>query len=351
MLPYGVQLEAKRALVEEALARIGKLGPVAVDPVEGMEDPWRYRNKAQLPVQVEGRGVAVGYYAQRSHRVIDLRTCLVHHESLDRALETVRGALGREELPELKHILVRTGFATGETLLVLVTWSRRPLLKLAARIWEKQAELVGIAQNCNPARTNVVLGRETFPLRGKTAFRERLKDRTLQVSATSFFQINPPQAERLYALALELADPQRSDTFVDAYCGVGGMSFYLAERAGAVIGIEEIYSSIQDAIQNARRNGVDRCRFVQSRVEEVLPQLERVDGLVIDPPRSGCSPSVLGEILRISPRRVVYISCDPATLARDLAVLVEGGYRINRVVPIDFFPQTYHIEVVVSLAR
>lgn len=229
---------------------------------------------------------------------------------------------------------------------------RRPLLKLANRIWENTPGVVGVVQNYNPAQTNVVLGRETFALRGQGFFRDRLGGKTLQVSASSFFQVNPQQAEVIYEVALELAEPESNEVFLDAYCGVGGMALYLAEKAGRVVGIEEVSSSMRDAIANAKMNATTgTCQFVQASVEEVLLEVGSIDGLVLDPPRTGCSVAVLREIIRLGPRKVIYISCDPVTLARDLGALARGGYEVDRVIPVDLFPQTYHIETIVRLTR
>lgn len=389
---YEAQLEWKRRLVADALGRIGGLSGVEVRPVLGMESPWRYRNKVAVPFGPlpDGLGVAAGmprltagFYRRRSHRIIPFPEavgCLLQHPIINRVVAAVRELAEDEGVPPydeaigeglLRHVVARAGFRTAEALAVLVIngESLPDEAVFAEELRRRVPELVGILKNINRERTNVILGERSVVLSGRPYLVEELGGLRFKVSATSFFQVNPIQAERLYRLAVDWALPAGEDggAVIDAYCGTGAMALMAARRAREVWGVEEVASAIADAQENARLNGVENVRFLCARVEDALEEIAcdfqalrrlgngRQDGgrlaaVILDPPRKGCDPRVIASCLRLAPPRIVYVSCNPATLARDLRQLTSGGrYRIEAVQPVDMFPQTAHVECVVAL--
>lgn len=387
---YDAQLRQKRQIVVDALERIGKLkvagvggdggaagiggqsgeqdaAGIVVHPTIGMEDPWRYRNKAQVPFgQVEG-GLVGGFYAQGSHRIIDMKECLIQHEWNDRAVGLVKslcGELGIRAYDEatgrgvLRHVVVKVGFRTREIMVVLVTngddfTRRRELVEMIRR------ELPGVksvCQNINTAKTNVIFGPRTEVLWGEEYIYDYIGDVRFAISARSFYQVNPVQTERLYGKALEYAALSGGETVIDAYCGIGTISLFLAQHAERVYGVEIVPEAIEDARRNAQLNGLEhKAEFAVGAAEVVIPAWAeagiRADVIVVDPPRKGCDPALLDCIARMQPRRVVYVSCNPATLARDLRILEDAGYRTVEAQPVDMFPWTVHVECVIGIQR
>jgi len=367
-LSPAAQLAFKRQVVIDALARIGGLGDVPVGDCLPSPDDWGYRNKAQFPTAMVRAGphrrLGVGIYAPGTHSLVEVSDCPIQHPVNNRLLrETVAVAneLGVTPYDEdagtgmLRHILTRVGVRTGEAMLVLVT-REGELPRSQALVQElgrRVPELTCIAQNVNPRRTNVILGERTRVLAGRPAISEFLGRFRFSLSPTSFFQVNTPQAEAMCRLVAERAAPDPGDTVLELYAGIGTISLFLAERAEMVVGVESSPSAVQDARGNARRNRVENAYFLAGAAERVLPELARSGlrpgAVVLDPPRKGCSPQVLEALAHLGPRRVVYVSCDPATLARDLAILAGRGYRTHEVVPLDMFPQTAHVEAVATL--
>ncbi|NQX71774.1 23S rRNA (uracil(1939)-C(5))-methyltransferase RlmD [Paenibacillus alba] len=371
-LSYEAQLRVKRQQVVDNLVRIGKLTVaselseegIIVHPTLGMTDPWRYRNKAQVPFGEERGGLIGGFYAQGSHRIIDMEECLIQHESNDEVVARVKeiGArLGirayREEtgLGLLRHVVVKVGFRTGELMVVLVTnGSLIPRVdEWTAGIREALPAVASICHNINVKQTNVIFGDETRVLWGSEVIYDYIGDVKFAISARSFYQVNPVQTEVLYGKALEYAALTGGETVIDAYCGIGTISLFLAQRAGQVYGVEIVEEAIADARKNAELNGMTNVHFEAGPAEVVLPEWTRQgvrpDVIVVDPPRKGCDPALLATILELQPRRVVYVSCSASTLARDLRVLVDGGYGVAEVTPVDMFPHTVHVEAVCSL--
>jgi len=377
-LSYEAQLRYKRKLVADTLERIGKLRVAAdgegsergvvVHPTLGMPDPWRYRNKAHVPIGwASGAGGLVGgFYARSSHRIVDTDACLIQHERNDAAVAAVKQIareLGiRPYDPQtgrglLRHVVVRHGFNTGETMVVLITNGDAIARadELTALIRQDVPGIASICQNVNTSRTSLVFGEQTKVLWGRDVIYDTIGDIRFAISARSFFQVNPVQTEALYAKALEYAALNGNETVIDAYCGIGTISLFLARRAGHVYGVEIVPEAIDDARRNALLNGIRNVTFATGAAEQVIPAWREQgivpDVIVVDPPRKGCDRALLETILAMRPRRVVYVSCDPATLARDLRILEDGGYRTLEAQPVDMFPQTGHVECVVGIYR
>ncbi len=370
---YDVQLQWKRQLVIDAFERIGGLRGVAVPPVWGMEDPWHYRNKAAVPLAAGAVAgfVMSGFFRRGTHRVVPLPEgagCMLQHPLINDVVEAVCAVASRRGLEAydertgeglLRHVVARVGFRTGEVLAVLVINGEAIPDEegFARELQDRVPELVGIVKNVNRERSNVILGKKTVPVWGRPYIVERLGGLEFKVSATSFFQVNPLQAERLYERAVEWAAPQGGGLVIDAYCGTGSMALMAATRARLVFGIEEVEAAVADARENARLNGLGNARFVAGRVEEVLGSVASrnglpVDAIILDPPRKGCEKGAIDACLKLAPPRIVYVSCNPSTLARDLEQLTrDGAYWVAGVQPVDMFPQTAHVECVVLLER
>lgn len=347
----------------ETIARVIKIWPMI-----GMAHPWRYRNKSQIPIgKNEHTGEWIGgYFAKASHRIIDTNMSLIQHEMHDVAMRVVKQIIwkyGMEPYNEdnhtgfLRHVVMRIGFRTNELMITFVT--------NGAKRWHQEkmiAELVGalpnlksVCQNMNTKRTNVIMGEKTCVLWGSEYITDYIGDIAFKISARSFYQVNPEQTEILYDKVIEYAGLTGSETVIDAYCGIGTISLFLAQRAKRVLGVEIVPEAIADARRNAKLNGVKNVEFTIGAAEDVIPKWieEGVmsDIIVVDPPRRGCDSALLYTILVKRPKRIVYVSCNPSTLARDLRILADGGYSVVEVQPVDMFPQTVHVEVVCWLKR
>ncbi|MBC1228338.1 23S rRNA (uracil(1939)-C(5))-methyltransferase RlmD [Listeria booriae] len=364
-LSYDGQLRMKQKQVAQVMKRIGKQD-VEVLPTLGMENPWNYRNKAQVPVGfVHGRLVA-GFYQQRSHQIIDMNTCLIQQEENNEVIQTARAIFAKyyvEPYDEttrkgvLRHLMTRFATTTGELMLVIVTTKLNfpNKAEILAELQQSIPELTSLVQNVNTANTNVIFGEQTVVLAGREYIMDTIHGISFAISARSFYQVNPEQTEILYAEALKLAGLTGEETVIDAYCGIGSISLCLAKEAKHVYGVEIVPQAIEDARANAKLNKMDNVTFAVGKAEEVIPdwfkQGIKADVLVVDPPRKGCDDALLQTILKMKPKRVVYVSCNPATLARDMLVLTEGGYEAKMVQPVDMFPQTTHVECVTVLER
>lgn len=366
-LSYEGQLKYKEKVVRDAMARLGKLPDVPVHPVKGMDNPWRYRNKSQIPFgQQDGRVVA-GFYQPRSHRIADTDICLIQTPEADTLMASLKRNLhdmGIEPYEEkthrgmLRHVVLRKGRVTGELMVVLVTKKQKKFPQ-AERVVEAiraaLPDVTSIMQNVNPEKTNVIFGNDTINLWGKDIIEDRIGDVRFEISARSFYQVNPEQTEVLYGQALDYAGLTGNETVIDAYCGIGTISLFLAQRAKFVMGVEIVPQAIEDAKRNADLNGFTNTLFEAGPAEEVIPRWykdgKEADVLVVDPPRKGCDEALLQTMLEQQPERIVYVSCNPATLARDLRILEDGGYRTQEVQPVDMFPQTTHVECVAWLTR
>ena len=362
-LAYPAQLDYKRRQVEDALRRIGEITEVEVEPTVGMAEPWRYRNKAQFPVGGDTAHPEVGFYALGSHDLVDLADCLIQEKECSRIISLLKVHMQRfgwqpyDEKTHsglLRHLVVKSSFKTGERMIILVTnGDKLPEYQgFLEYLLEAEVGLVSLVQNINTGRGNTILGRKNKLLYGKETISDRIGDKEFLISPLSFYQVNPKQTEKLYQLALELADLQGTETVVDAYCGVGTISMYAAAHAREVIGIEIVPEAVKSAAENARYNKLDNLRFLSGSAEVILPELLtqgiQPHAVFLDPPRKGCAPELLLALLQTRPEKIVYVSCNPATLARDLKILGEA-YRVERVVPVDMFPHTGHVECVVLM--
>lgn len=355
---YEAQLAAKHRLVTDALARIGKMEDVAVDPVMAAERQLNYRNKATYPVvKSQIKTVKAGYYRRGSHTVVNLNQCPVQDERLDPLLAEVKQDIQDREWKiydehhhkgHIKHLSLRVGQRTGQILLTLVSRSvkLKGIHEQAQQWLERYPNVVGVLVNLNWQKTNAIFGPETYPIAGKSYLEEEFAGLTFQIQPTTFFQVNTTQAERLLAEVQRELALTGEEVIVDAYCGVGTFTLPLAKQAKHCIGLESFTASVTQAEKNAAQNGIENVSFVIGDVGATLPNVEMSPDIVMmDPPRKGCEPDVLEALRAMKPPRIVYISCNPATLARDLKALCEdGAYRIARIQPADFFPQTSHVE-------
>ena len=365
-LPYADQLKQKE---EKVRALLGRYGPV--HPIRGMETPYHYRNKV-ISTFAAGQGgkLVSGIYAAGTHKVLPVERCLLEDEVLDTVLEAVRAAAAacryqpfREDQGTglLRHCLLRRGAATGQVMVVLVT--AQPILPgaknfvraLLAEAEKRQVPVTTIVQNYNPRRTSVVLGEQEKVLYGKGFILDELCGKTYALSPRSFYQVNPVQTAVLYGLAVEAAQLTGREVVLDAYCGIGTIGLTAADRAKQVVGVELNRDAVRDAIGNAKHNGVKNARFFAADATawicEAAAAGERADVIFMDPPREGSTPQFIESVVRMAPRRVVYVSCNPETMARDLALLTKKGYRAEGFTPVDMFPNSEHIEVVCALSR
>lgn len=364
-MSYEGQLDFKRNRVKDALERIGGLKDIGVKPVLGMKEPLRYRNKVQLPVGGADKPV-IGFYSPRSHDIIDMDKCYIQNEAADRVVKLTREWIEKYGIKPydeayhtglLRHIMVRQAYRTGEAMVVLVTNGREiPHVDEYIEAVRKNIEnITGVLQNINTSKTNVILGPENVLLWGRETITDYIGRFKFNISPHSFFQVNPLQTEVLYSKALEFAGLTGKETVFDAYCGTGTISLFLADKAKKVYGVEIIPQAIENANENAKLNGVTNAEFITGEAEKVIPELIhegiRADVVVVDPPRKGCEESLLHTIGDMAPDRIVYVSCDPGTLARDLAIITKLGYEVKEVQPVDMFPETAHVECVVLITK
>ena len=365
-LSYEGQLAFKTKKAKDHLERIGGFSGISVGYAKGMEEPWRYRNKAQFPVGGKTGEPEIGFYAKRSHRIIDTPVCMLQNKINDQIVKIIRAFLTEYEIPLydetihrglVRHILTRIGRRTGEIMVCLVINGRK--LPHCDVLVERLREIEGmtsIVLNVNTAQTNVILGTEVHVLWGKETIRDYIGDVQFEISPLSFYQVNPLQTQVLYQTALDFAELEGNETVLDLYCGIGTISLFFAQKAKHVFGVEIVPEAIADAKRNAALNGMNNADFAVGAAEDVIPRLYEEKGItadvvVVDPPRKGCDSVLLDTIAAISPKKVVYVSCDSATLARDLAYLCPKGYTIEKVQVVDMFPHTVHVETVVSLVR
>lgn len=364
---YSAQLRFKEAKVRNNLIRIGKFEHPPMEPIIGMEEPFRYRNKAQFPVGMSKDGrIIAGFYAGRTHAIIECEDCLLGVEEnrviLDLVLEYMKEyhISPYEELTGkglVRHVMIRKGFATGEVMVCLIV--NGDSLPHVDALVERLRTIQGMASitlNINREQTNVIMGREIKLLWGQPYIEDTIGSVRFRISPLSFYQVNPLQTEKLYNKALEYAGLTGEETVWDLYCGIGTISLFLAQRAKQVYGVEIVPAAIEDAKANAALNGMTNAEFFVGKAEEVLPEKYEKEGItadviVVDPPRKGCEESVLATMVQMAPKRIVYVSCDSATLARDLKYLCHHGYELTRCCPTDMFGNSVHVETVCCLYR
>lgn len=397
-MSYEKQLQFKENKIRNHLIHIGGFTPEFIDnvmePIVGMEQPFRYRNKAQYPIGKDREGNPIaGFYAGRTHSIIANTDCFLGAEENKEILEIILDHMKENHIAAydentgaglVRHVLIRKGFTSRELMVCLViNWEKTNKSKSVQdsgisylpgqeKLIKKLASVSGmtsISVNINRENTNVIMGREVITIWGKDSIRDTIHVRntsddfamtdegiTFSISPLSFYQVNPVQTEKLYSLALEYAQLTGKETVWDLYCGIGTISLFLAGRAKRVYGVEIIPQAIEDARENAKSNGIENAQFFVGKVEEILPKKYEEEGIfadviVLDPPRKGCDKACIETILRMKPERIVYVSCDSATLARDLRLLRDGGYEVKKVRGVDQFGMTVHVETVCLLSQ
>jgi 23S rRNA (uracil1939-C5)-methyltransferase len=364
-LDYQEQLKFKERKVRGNLERIGGFKDIPMEPIMGMEEPYHYRNKAQFPIGTDKNGeIITGFYAGRTHDIIPNTRCYLGVDVNEEILNVVLNFMKTYHISAydestgkglVRHVLIRTGFTSKEIMVCLVLNGKK--LPHSEKLVEELVKIEGmtsITLNVNTKKTNVILGDEIILLWGETYIKDNIGDIVYQISPLSFYQVNPVQTKKLYETALEYADLKGEETVWDLYCGIGTISLFLAQKAKQVYGVEIVPQAIEDAKRNASLNKIENAEFYVGKAEEVLPELYDKEGIyadviVVDPPRKGCDEKCLETIVKMAPKRVVYVSCDSATLARDLKYLCERGYEVRRVRACDMFPMTGHVETVVLL--
>lgn len=359
---YDRQLKWKQARCEILLKKFGK-----VSKIIGMENPYHYRNKVQAAFgRTKSGKIISGVYQSGSHRIVMVDSCMTEDVTADEIIVDIRNMLPKFKIWTydedkgtgfLRHVLVKRGFSSGEVMVVLVGASGYfPMKKkFVSALLEKHPEITTVVLNINPKDTNLVLGEKEEVLYGSGYIEDTLCGCVFRISPKSFYQINPVQTEKLYNKAMEFAQLDKDTTVIDAYCGIGTIGLVAAKTAGNVVGVELNPDAVKDAISNCKRNGMKNARFYCDDAGEFMQALaengESADVVFMDPPRSGSSRKFIESLAAMAPQRVVYISCNPETLARDLALLTKKGYEVKKIQPVDMFPHTNHIECVVKMVK
>ncbi len=368
-LDYEKQLDYKQNKVISCLERIGKFDTsrIELEPIIGMEEPYYYRNKVQLPIGLDKEGhVVMGFYARRTHSIIDMDECYIQSEINNDIFDLVRTFIKDNNISIydekdheglVRHIVTRVGFTTGEIMVCLVINGKKlPHSEKLVKELIKVPGMTSIALNFNLDNTNVIMGEEGQTIWGQDYIIDYIGNVKYQISPTSFYQVNPIQTKIIYEKALEYADLNGSEVVWDLYCGIGTISLFMAQKAKMVYGVEIVEDAILDARRNAQINNIENTQFFVGPAEELLPMKYKeeniyADIIVVDPPRKGCEESLLNTIVDMSPKKVVYVSCDPATLSRDLNYLAGKGYELKKIQPVDQFPHTAHVEAVALLVK
>lgn len=365
-MTYERTLQFKRQVVIDNLERIGGLEGIQVEPVIGMETPKRYRNKAQYPVGPGKNGPIAGFFAPHSHEIIECEECAIQHPVSDMAKKTVLEFMKANNIPAydetthkglIRHVVTKVGFATCEVMVIIVA-TRSDIPKkdrLISMLKKRIPGLESVVININDRPGNVILGTENKIIFGRDSIEDRLGDIVFEISPLSFYQVNPVQTRVLYEKAVEYAGLKGDETVFDLYCGIGTISLFAALKAKKVIGVESVPEAVKSAMRNAARNNISNSEFYCGDAEDVVPKLYSqgmtADVVIVDPPRKGCDEVLLKTLIEMAPQRIVYVSCNPSTLARDMKVLHGSGYEPQKVQPVDMFPWTSHVETVVLMSR
>jgi 23S rRNA (uracil1939-C5)-methyltransferase len=362
-MKYGYQIEVKKNIVAENIKHIGLLKDVNINDCLGMDSPFHYRNKVQYPIKIQDEKVCVGFYERKTHRIVEANTCFIHNQEmstikaiLKNIIEKMGISIYDEESGKgiLRHILIRESFATNEKMLVLVINGKKisNQKQLIDEILDK-LEFVSIIFNINTSKTNVILGKENIVAHGKSTIIDVLGNYKFEISPNSFYQVNPMQMKVLYDKVIEFAEFKGNETVFDLYSGIGTISIYISEYVNKVYGIEIVHDAVMNANRNKEINNIKNVEFIEGDVgKKIINFCDRgvkADIIIVDPPRKGCEKILLDSILKLLPKKVIYVSCNSSTLARDLKYLCENGYEVRIVQPIDMFPQTEHVECVVLI--
>ncbi|MGX7036177.1 23S rRNA (uracil(1939)-C(5))-methyltransferase RlmD [Enterococcus hirae] len=364
-LNYEQQLLFKQKQVENVMSKIAKMPEVDILPTIPMENPVGYRNKAQIPVRrMDGR-LATGFYKKNSHELVEIEDYYIQDPAIDEAIKRVRDILQRFQVRgyneaknegQIRHIIIRRGHYSHEMMVVLVTRKEKFFKgkEIASIIHEELPEVVSVIQNINEEKTNVILGDKEKVLYGRSYIEDQLLGKTYRISSKSFYQVNTEQTEKLYQTAIEFAALQKEDTVIDAYSGIGTIGLSLADKVKEVYGMELVPEAIEDAQFNALTNKIENAHYEVGKAETVMKKWQdkgvKPSVIVVDPPRKGLDARFIASVIDMAPAKLVYISCNPATFARDAKLFAESGYEVKKVQPVDLFPQTHHVELVALLA-
>ncbi|MFP4496902.1 MAG: 23S rRNA (uracil(1939)-C(5))-methyltransferase RlmD [Vulcanimicrobiota bacterium] len=369
-MTYEAQLVYKKKMAYDTIRHLGAIQNCRIQEIVEAPSPWYYRNKMQavaaskLYLHSKKQSPYFGLYARKTHKVIKMEKCMIQHPLTNQALNVVKEAMTKLQWPVydekghtglVRYLVSRVSSSRNELLLMLVTTTDRApnISEFINIVTTKMPTIKGIVINVNPKKGNVILGPTCKAVWGESALIEEIKRTKFQISPLSFFQVNPIQTGNLLEKVEEILQPGEKDIILDAYCGIGAISIYLAKKVRKVIGIEEVPHAKKDALASAQLNDVKNFEFIQGQVEKELPRLyhqgQKIDKVVIDPPRKGCDPRVLDMLANMRVKTIAYVSCNPATLARDVKILTEKGYSFEELVPLDMFPQTYHVESVAKL--
>lgn len=367
-MTYEKTLEFKRQVVIDNLTRIGGFSETKVNGALGMDNPHNYRNKAQYPLGMGKNGPIAGFFARRSHEIIDTPVCGIQHSLSDKAKDIVLGFVKALNIPVydestekglIRHVVTKTAFGTGEIMVIIVA-TRPEIPKVNKLIYRLKRDIPGLASiilNVNSKPGNIVLGEQNIVLFGKDTIEDKLEDLSFEISPLSFYQVNSIQTQVLYNKAIEYANLTEDENVYDLYCGIGTITLFAARKANMVIGIESVSETVEAAKRNAAKNNINNVEFYAGEAEKIFPKLfaegKKADVVFIDPPRKGCDEALLKALADMAPSRIVYVSCNPSTLARDLKYLcsTDAGYELREVQPVDMFPWTEHVETVVLMSR
>jgi len=366
-LKYEEQLKFKQKKIENNLIRIGGFKSLPMLPIIGMEEPYFYRNKAQFPIGEDKDGNPIaGFYAGHTHSIIANTDCVLGVAENKLVLEAILDFMEKNNISAynertgkgiVRHVLIRKGFVTGEIMVcIIINKNNLPKSELLVERLCKIKNMTSISLNINKENTNVILGENLISLYGPLYIYDYIGDVKFQISPLSFFQVNPIQTKKLYDKVIEFAEFTGNETVWDLYCGIGTISLYMAKYVKNVYGVEVVPQAIDDAVENAKNNNIDNAKFYVGKAEDVVPSLYENEGIfadvvVVDPPRKGCDSELLNTIIKMSPKKLIYVSCDSATLARDLKILCENGFELQKVQGVDQFGQTVHVETCVLLGR
>ena len=363
-MSYKLQLEYKHLKVKDCIERIGGFKDIDVSKTIGMDKPFNYRNKAQYPVGKSDGKAIIGFYSPRSHRITDIDRCMLQNSAADEVIGIVKKHIDKYNVSVydetshkglIRHIVTRIGFSSGEIMVTIVIngdniYKEKELLDDLVTI----KGLASVVLNINKEDTNVILGGKCKTLWGKDTIKDSIGTIDFDISPLSFYQVNPVQTEKLYSIAVDAAGLTGNERVIDVYCGIGTISLFAARKAKSVLGIEVVKEAVEDAKHNAELNGIANVEFIAGMAEDVLLDIskkEKADVVFVDPPRKGLEIQVIDGIVKINPEKIVCVSCDPATLSRDLKIICENGYEIKMIQPVDQFCQTGHVETVVLLTK